>query len=147
MIERSEELKPDEGISFRRLEGEIPPPGEVKEGAPEEIPPEEGRQPLPGKIPLQPAFIRLVVRMPGEAGVFITKWEGWRLDERVINDIVEVWVALGIETSPWMQALILPMFAYGEKFAEYQLWRRAGRPGHPETVVGSTPPQWKEKKE
>ncbi len=96
-----------------------------EEGKPQVEPSIEAKEPTPGKIPLQPSVIRLAFRMPGELLAFRTGFDGWRLSEETLQDIVEVYQTLGIETAPWIQALILPITAYGERFVEFTMWRKA----------------------
>jgi len=116
---------------------------QVDSGKPEIEPPltaeeatatmEEGTKPgtskvTKSKIPLQPAVIRLTFRMPGEILAAATGFEGWKPSEEALADIVEVYEALGIETDPRIQAIILPLVMYGGKTIEYRNWRRRGRP-------------------
>ena len=82
-----------------------------------------------GKIPLQPAVIRLVFRLPGEIAAEMTGYPGWVPSPESLADIVEVYEALGIETDPRIQAVILPVILYSGKFMEYQTWKRRGKPG------------------
>ena len=126
------------GIQIEQAKGEIPPP--IKEG--EEKPPEEVERPKPplGTMPLQPAVIRLTFRVPGELLAWRTKWDGWKLSDQDLEDIVEVYQQLGIELDVRLQALILPVVVYGEKYVGYEMWRRKGQPGLEEKEVGSAHP-------
>lgn len=135
----------DEGpssIVVEKAEAELPPPIAPDEELPpkEELPP--GKPQLKGKVPLQPAVIRLTFRVPGEVLAYRTGWDGWRLSEEDLADIVEVYEALGIETDVRLQAIVIPFVCYGEKLIGYQLWKRAGKPGSTkEEFIGSSPPE------
>jgi len=125
-----------EGIQIERAQGEIPPP--LLED--EEAPGLEEPKPPTGKIPLQPAVIRLAFRVPGELLAWRTSWDGWKLSDEDLSDMVEVYEQLGIEMDTRIQALILPFVVYGERYVGYEMWRRAGRPGLKEKEVGSPHP-------
>lgn len=128
------------GIVIEPVEGEIPPPV-TEEALQEEAIPEAPpgvRVAKEGKIPLEPAVIRLTFRIPGEMAAWKTGWPGWKLSEEDLADIVEVYEQLGIEAAPWVQALIIPVAAYGERFIGYMAWKRAGKPGGKE-VIGAAP--------
>lgn len=139
-----EEKQPtSDGLVIKPTEGEYPPPLQqaVEEGA---VPPEEEVPPglkvaREGKIPLQPAVIRLAFRVPGEVLAWRTEWDGWKLSDDDLQDIVEVYEQLGIETAPWVQALMVPLAAYGNRFVMYTAWKRRGKPGPGGKAVGATP--------
>lgn len=129
-----------EGIIIKQTEGEYSPP------LPKEVPKEEIVEALPelkkvklAKIPLLPAVIRLVCGLPGEFLIWRTEFEGWRLSEQTLADMVEVIQALEIEARPEIQALILLPLAYMERYAEYREWKRKGSPKPEKKVVGATP--------
>ena len=136
MIQKPADADKGGGIEFVHIKGELTPP--VPEEA--ELPSEKEIAPKLGKIPLQPAFIRLIFRLPGEALAEFTQYPGWRLSEEALADIAEVWESMNIETAPWVQALIIPVAAYAEKYVAWNIWKRAGKPGLKEKVVGSVPP-------
>ena len=139
-IEIEKQDKEGGGIQIEQAKGEIPPPlqeGEEKERAAPEIGPSK---PPIGKGPLQPAVIRLAFRVPGELLALRTHWDGWKLSEEDLQDIVEVYEQLDIQMDVRLQALILPLTVYGERAVGYQIWRRAGRPGLEEKEVGSSHP-------
>ena len=126
------------GIQIEQAKGEIPPP--IKEG--EEKPPEEVERPKPplGTMPLQPAVIKLFFRAPGEYLAWRTKWEEWKPSEEALQNIVDVWEQLGIKADIRLQALIIPLMMYGEKYIGYQMWCKKGRPGLEQKEVGSAHP-------
>jgi len=122
------------GIQMEKVQGEYsPPPVEAEEtfGTPVGDVPAPGQvdfKPRSNKIALQPGFIRLIFRVPGELAAWRTGWPGWRPSEEDLNDIVNVYDALGIETSPWLQALVLPTVMYAEKWSGYIAWKSSGSP-------------------
>ena len=137
-------LKEQDGLVIRPTEGEYQPPLQEaieKEGVPpeKEAGPPGLRVAREGKIPLQPAVIRLFFRIPGEVLAWQTKWDGWKLSDEDLQDIVEVYEQLGIETAPWVQALVVPVAAYGNRFILYTGWKRKGKPEEGGPALGATP--------
>lgn len=129
-----------EGIVIEEAKAQIPPPLlEEKEVLPLEekvAPPSK----LKGMVPLEPSFIRLVWRAPGEFLAWRTGFEGWKPSEEMLADIVELYQQLDLKAPLVAQALILPIGMYGIKWREYQEWKRAGKPGLKKKEVGTTPP-------
>ena len=120
------------GFTIKDATGDIEPPLSMEDisariRAEEEEPTKPG---MPkGKMPIQPAVIRLAFRTPGELLAWKTKWDGWHLSERELEDIVELYSALGLEAPIWIQALIVPVVCYGERFVAYQAAKRSGKVG------------------
>lgn len=129
------------GIEIVHIPGELPPP--VPEA--EELPPGEEVKvapPSPWKewTVLEPEFIGLLASAPGEFLAWRTKWEGWHLSEPTVQRIIGLWQKMEIKAPLWAQAVMLPVMAYAEKYVEYRVWEKAGKPGLKEKDVGSIPP-------
>ncbi len=140
-IEIDKQDKEGEGIQIEQAKGQIPPPIQEEEKGEARLEAEGITPKRPsGKMPLQPAVIRLAFRTPGELLAYATKWNGWKASEEELRDIVEVWQELNIEMDTRLQALILPVVLYSGKAIGYQAWRKSGRPGLAEKEVGSPHP-------
>ena len=130
MMEKDPEKTPG-GFSFEPPTGDIKPPL-TEEGLredEEEIKSTEARQFVQGKIPLHPAVIKAPASVVGRLATEITGYPGFTFTEEELNDLAELWVACGIETSPTIQALIGSVAVLGVKIGGYTVWRRAGKPG------------------
>ena len=148
MPKQDETIAPT-GFAIQEGSGDLEPPLSAEDiaaqvRAEEEVPTKPG---IPkGKMPIQAPVIRLAFRTPGELLAWKTGWEGWHLSPAELEDIVEVYTALGLEAPIWLQALIVPVVCYGERFVAYQAVKRSGKIEGKKVVdaSGFTPPTSKE---
>ena len=124
-----------EGISFKRVEGDIPPPAarmkpeEKAEATEEKAEEDKARDFARGGIPLHPAVIRLPASVFGRLATELSGYEGFTFTREELEDLASLWMECGIEADPRLQAMVGSVAMLGVKAGGYTAWRRQGRPG------------------
>ena len=119
------------GIAItRKGESEVRPPLEMPEGG--ELPP-EGLEPglekvTSGKIPINPAVVKPLLRFEGIALNEFTGYPGWLYQEEDLENIAELVQQTGLEATPVMQLGLVLVGLHAEKTMGFFAWRKAGRP-------------------
>lgn len=114
------------GIIMGEPTGDLEPPIKEEPVPEPEIP---TIKPLPKKIPLSPAVVKMPLRFEGQALAQLTGYSGWIYTEEDLNEIANLAQACGIEASPLIQLLIALTGVHAAKLAGYAAWKRKGRPG------------------
>ena len=124
-----------EGISFNRVEGDIPPPSnrmkpeEKIEAIHEQYEEDKARDFAKGGLPLHPAVIRLPASVFGRLATELSGYEGFAFTREELEDLASLWMECGIEADPRLQAMVGSVAMLGVKAGGYTAWRRQGRPG------------------
>lgn len=153
MTVHKEPATTEKGIRFTKPTAQVAAPFAGRE---EE---EELKQPLPlkgeigaeervmraGKVPLHPAVIRLPFSVSGRVLSELTKYPGFIMTERELQDLAELWMACGVEMNPLLQASIGTTSLLGAKSLGYFAWVKAGRPAIRVTAEGE--PIWEKPEE
>lgn len=122
--------QPSGGIQAKALgEAEVAPPLAGKEG--EKIEGEEEEKDLgvvkSGKIPINPAVVKPLLRFEGIALAEFTGYSGWLYSEEDLANIAELVQQMGMEATPAMQLGLVLAGLHAEKTMGYFTWKRAGK--------------------
>lgn len=118
------------GIKIQKTKGELAPPLTEEKIVEEEKAGEEVvAKKVIGKIPLSPAVVKPPLRFEGLILSEITGYPHFIYTEEELEEITQLVQECGLEADPRLQVLISLGTIHAVKFADYQRWKRSGRPG------------------